>query len=354
MDKKAKRFLQTLLETPSPSGHEWVIQRTWLDFVKGFADDVQTDIMGNGIGILNPDAPFKVVLAGHCDEIGFIITDIDDKGYLSFSKVGGISPKIAPGMRINVLGTHGSITGVVGARAEHHGGLEDSIKFEQLYIDCGATSKEEMEEHVKVGDFAVYHRDPSFLLNNRIAARGLDNRTGAFIVAEVLRRLSKKRPSSNVGIYAVSTVSEEIGLHGAYAAGAGIQPDMALVCDVTFATDHPGVDPKKHGNCKLDKGPVLAKGSPINPVINAKLEASAEALKIPLQYELTPSSTGTDGDRIRFTGKGVPIGLVSLPIRYMHSPVETASLVDLEQEIKLICHMLQGLQGDEDLRPILP
>ncbi|TNE47841.1 MAG: M42 family peptidase [Deltaproteobacteria bacterium] len=354
MDKKATKFLQTLLTTPSPSGHEWTIQRTWLDFVKKFADDVQTDIMGNGIGVLHPDAPFKVVLAGHCDEIGFIINDIDDRGYLSFSKVGGISPKIAPGMRMNVLGFNGPITGVVGARAEHHGGLEDEIKFEQLYIDCGATSKEEMEEHVQIGDFAVYHRDPSFLLNDRISARGLDNRTGAFIVAEVLRRLAKKRPSPNVGVYAVSTVSEEIGLHGAYAAGAGIQPDMALVCDVTFATDHPGVDPKKHGKCKLDGGPVLAKGSPINPIINKRLEASAKALKMSLQYELTPSSTGTDGDRIRFTGAGVPIALVSLPIRYMHSPVETASLKDLDEEIKLICHMLRQLEGDEDLRPITP
>ncbi len=354
MDKKAKVFLNTLLTTPSPSGSEWTIQRKWLDYVKGFADDVQTDIMGNAIGVIHPDAAFKVVLAGHCDEIGFMVTGISDQGYLSVCKVGGISPKIAPGMRMNVLGTHGHITGVVGAQAEHHGGLKEKIEVEQLYIDCGAQSKEEMEKYVQIGDFAVYHREVSYLLNNRFSGRGLDNRTGAFIVAEVLRRLAKKPPSADVGVYAVSTVSEEIGCHGAYFAGAGIQPNMAIICDVTFATDHPGVDTQKHGQYNLDGGPVLARGSVINPKINAMLEGAASSLKISLQYELLPGSTGTDGDRLRFTGSGVPIALVSLPIRYMHAPVETASMDDLEAEIRLICKMLRSLQGDEDLRPILP
>lgn len=354
MDKKAKSFLHTLLSTPSPSGEEWTIQRKWLDFVKSFADDVQTDIVGNGIGVIHPDAPFKVLLAGHCDEIGFMINGIDDKGFLSFQKVGGISPKIAPGMRVEVLGTHQPITGVVGVRAEHHGGLEEKVAFEQLYIDCGARDKEEIEKYVQIGDFAVYKREVTHLLNDRISGRGLDNRTGAFIVAEVLRRLARNRPNSNVGVYAVSTISEEIGCHGAYFAGAGIQPNMALACDVTFATDHPGVNTKKHGTFKLDGGPVLAKGSPINRTINQFLESAARKSKIQLQYELTPSGTGTDADRMRFTGTGIPVALVSLPLRYMHAPVETASLVDMEDTIRLICTMIRSLEGNEDLRPILP
>lgn len=356
MDKKAKEFLLTLLKTPSPSGQEWDIQRTWIDYVKSFADEVQTDIAGNAIGILNPDAPFKVLLAGHCDEIGFMINGIDDKGFLSFQKVGGISAKIAPGMRVRVLGTHKELVGIVGAKAEHHGGLGEKVEFESLYIDCGAKNKKEMEKYVQIGDFAVYEREPTFLLNNRIAGRGLDNRTGAFIVAEVLRRLSRKkqRPSKQVGVYAVSTVSEEIGCHGAYFAGAGIQPDMALICDVTFATDHPGVDTKKHGSYALDEGPILAKGSPINSKINALLADAAQQHKLTPRYELTPSSTGTDGDRLRFTNTGVPMALVSLPLRYMHAPVETASLSDIDLEIKIISTMIKGLQGNEDLRPIIP
>ena len=354
MDKTAKIFLDSLLTTPSPSGHEWLIQRKWLDYVHDFADKVDTDIMGNAIGIINPDARFKVVLAGHCDEIGFMITSIGEDGFLSFTKVGGISPKIAPGMRVNVLGTHQTNTGVIGSRAEHHGGLEYKIEFEQLHIDCGAKSKEEMEEYVQIGDFAVYQREVTHLLNNRISGRGLDNRTGAFIVAEVLRQMSLQRPSDNVGVYAVSTVSEEIGCHGAYFAGAGIAPSAAIVCDVTFATDHPGVNTQKHGQYKLGGGPVLARGSAINRKLNERLEDAAQALELSLQYELLPGSTGTDGDRLRFTGAGVPIALVSLPLRYMHAPVETASLDDMQDEINLICQMLRGLEGNEDLRPILP
>lgn len=345
-----KDFLIELLSTPSPSGQEMAIQKKWMKYVGDFADKMKTDGAGNVIGIVNPDAKFKVMLAGHCDEIGFIINRIDENGFLHFTKVGGASHKPAVGMKVDILGTGGRITGVVGVNAEHHGGIKDDFDFEDLSIDCGARSKEEMEQYVQIGDLAIYKRNIEFLLNDRISGRGLDNRTGAFIVAEVLKNVAGEKP--NVGVYAASTVNEETNMGGAYFAGAGIRPDIAIACDVTFATDYPGVNRNKHGEVDLDGGPVLAKGAPINIKINRWLEQAAKRKEIPLQYELTPRMTGTDADRIRLTGKGVPIGLVSLPLRYMHAPVETVSLQDIEQEIALLTDMILNLSGDEKAGPL--
>src|ERR1700730_884069 len=223
MIQDSKDFLTELLSTASPSGFEMDIQKKWIHYVKPFADKIETDTAGNVIAIVNPDAEYKVLLAGHCDEIGFIINRIDSNGFLYLDKVGGMSHKPAIGMKVDILGYKKRITGVIGANAEHHGGVKDGFEFSDLYIDCGATSKEEISEYVQVGDLAVYKREVEFLLNNRMSGRGLDNRTGAFIVAEVLKQVSKA--DSKVGLYAVSTVNEETNLGGAYFAGAGIQPN---------------------------------------------------------------------------------------------------------------------------------
>lgn len=339
-----------LLQTSSPSGHEMDIQKKWLNYVQPFAHEVKTDGAGNAMAILNPDAKFKVLLAGHCDEIGFIVRRIDEDGYIYVEKLGGISHKLAVGMKVEFLNEK-KTTGVFGVRAEHHGGVGKDFKVHHLFIDIGAKSRQEVEEQaLKIGDVAVYKRAPELLLNNRLAGRGLDNRTGAFIVAEVLRRLANKRLS--VGVYAVSTVNEETNMGGAYFAGAGIEPTMGIATDVTFATDHPRVSREQHGEIDLEKGPVLAKGAPINHKINELLEESAKQLDIPLQYELTPRRTGTDADQLRLTSKGVPIALVSLPLRYMHSPVEVASFQDIDQEIALLEHMISQLTGTENLKPI--
>ena len=350
MDESSLFFLKELLKTPSPSGHEMEIQRKWLQYVKPFAHKVETDLAGNAIGIVNPNADFKILLAGHCDEIGFIVKRIDSKGFVYVEKLGGISHKPAIGMKVEILGSQKRIVGVIGANAEHHGGVKDGFEFSDLYIDFGAKSKEEMLEFIQIGDVAVYKRDMEFLLHDRIAGRGLDNRTGAFIVAEVLKRIAEQNPK--VGVYAVSTVNEETNLGGAYFAGASIRPAMAIAVDVTFATDYPGVDTNKHGEIDLDKGPVLAKGAPINWKINHLLEQSAKRLGMNVQYELTPRTTGTDADKLRLTGTGVPVALVSLPLRYMHSPVETASLKDIEEKIKLLTDMILHLNGDENLKPV--
>src|SRR5699024_8305610 len=325
-------------------------QKKWMKYVKKFADEVRTDNAGNAIGVLNPNASFKVLLAGHCDEIALVIKRIDDQGFLYFDKMGGINPKAAVGMKVTVLGIGGTVTCVIGVNAQHHGGLKDDFELEDLFIDCGYKSKEEAEKFVQIGDLAVYKTEPELLMDRYIAGRGLDNRTGAFIVAEVLRRLSNK--DINVGVYAASTVNEETNMGGAYFAASGIKPTMALAIDVTFATDYPGVDKKKHGDVRLEKGPVLAKGAPINIKINQLLEQSARQLNMQVQYELTPRMTGTDADRMRLTGRGVPVALVSLPLRYMHSPVETASLKDIDEEIELIVTMIAHLTGEESLNPL--
>lgn len=352
MEKANQQFLLELLHTPSPSSNEMAIQRKWINYVKDFADEIRTDNAGNAIGILNPEASFKVLLAGHCDEIALVVNRIDDNGFIHFDKMGGINPKAAVGMKVQVvnLDHNNTVTGVIGVNAQHHGGLKNDFNLEDLFIDCGYKTKEEAEKHIQIGDLAVYKTEPEILTNRYVSGRGLDNRTGQFIVAEVLKRLAKK--GCSVGVYAASTVNEETNMGGAYFAAAGIEPTMALACDVTFATDYPGVNRNKHGDVHLDGGPVFAKGAPINIKINRLLEQTARQLNMNVQYELTPRMTGTDADKMRLTGKGVPVSLVSLPLRYMHSPVETASLKDIDEEIELLVTMIAGLSGDESLNPL--
>lgn len=329
---------------------EMAIQKKWIQQVKPIADKIITDNAGNAIGVLNPDAPFKVLLAGHCDEIALVINRIDENGFLHFDKVGGINPKAAVGMKVTVLGYNNTCTGVIGVNAQHHGGLKKEFDLSDLFIDCGYQSKEEAEKDIQIGDLCVYKTEPEILNDRYIAGRGLDNRTGAFIVAEVLKRLSEM--DLQVGVYAASTVNEETNMGGAYFAAAGIEPTMAIACDVTFATDYPYVNKNKYGDVRLEKGPVLAKGAPINIKINRLLEKAAKNINMDLQYELTPRMTGTDADKMRLTGKGVPVALVSLPLRYMHSPVETASLKDIEEEIELLVTMISNLNGNESLNPL--
>ncbi len=342
--------LMDLLHTPSPSSMEMEIQKKWINYVKEYADEIRTDHVGNVIAVVNPDAPFKVLLAGHCDEIGFIIQRIDERGFIFFEKLGGINLKAAIGMRVTVLGYQETLTGVIGVNAQHHGGIKGDIGVQDLYMDCGFQSKAEALKKVQIGDLCVLKTEPEILQDRYISARGLDNRTGAFIVAEVIRKLSGKDLS--IGVYGASTVNEETNMGGAYFAAAGVKPDFAIAVDVTFATDYPNVDSKKLAEVHLEGGPVLAKGAPIHHKINRWLEKAAKDKSIPLQYELTPDATRTDADKMRYTGKGVPVALVSLPLRYMHSPVETVSKKDIDKEIELLVTMLENLTGKEDLNPL--
>lgn len=344
-----KNFLLKLLNTSSPSGMEKEVQLLWLNYMKDYSHKTETDNVGNAYAILNPNADFKVMIAAHGDEIGFMVKRIDDKGFIYLEKLGGISPKIAIGMKIKIMGKK-EITGIVGANAEHHGGVKENLTINDIYVDCGFKNKEEVIEFLNIGDLAVYVRTPELLQNNRISSKALDNKSGSFIIAEVMKNLSDK--NLNIGVYAVNTSTEETNQGGAYFAGSKISPNLAIICDVTFATDYPSVDQSKHGEYSLDKGPVLAKGAPINSKINLLLEESAKKLDVNLQYEITPGRTGTDADTIKYTAKGVPIALVSLPIRYMHSPVETASFNDIQNEIDLLTDFILNLKPNTNLNPL--
>ena len=343
-------FLLDLLNTPSPSSMEVEIQKKWINYVKDFADEILTDHAGNAIGVLNKEVDFKILLAGHIDEIALVVNRIDEDGFIYFDEVGRVNQKAAIGMKVRIQGYGKELIGVIGVNAQHLGGIKGDFDLTDLFIDVGAKSKAEVEKSVQIGDLIVYDRKPEILMDRYIAGRGLDNRTGAFIVAEVLRKLADR--DLNVGVYAASTVNEETNMGGAYFAAAGIEPTMALACDVTFATDPPKVNREKYGIVKLAGGPVIAKGAPINRKINQWLERTAEKLDMALQYELTPRHTGTDADRMRLTGKGVPVALVSLPLRYMHSPVETVSIQDIEEEIDLLVEFIADLTGEENLNPL--
>ncbi|WP_018934100.1 M20/M25/M40 family metallo-hydrolase [Gracilibacillus lacisalsi] len=350
MEKERITFLQELLHTPSPSSMEMEIQKKWMKYVEPFVDEIRTDQAGNVIAVKNEEAYFHLLLAGHCDEIAFVVNRIDENGFVYVDKMGGINPKAAIGMKVEIIGQEQHLPGVIGVNAQHHGGIKGDFDVDELFIDCGAKDKAEIEADIQIGDLVVYRRQSEILKNRYISGRGLDNRTGAFIVAEVMRRLSDK--NINIGVYGVSTVNEETNMGGAYFAAAGLQPDAAVAIDVTFATDYPSVDKRKHGDIRLDGGPVLAKGAPINRKLNQLLENNAKNLSIDVQYELTPRHTGTDADKMRLTGKGVPISLVSLPLRYMHSPVETASIKDIEEEISLLVEMIANMTGKESLNPL--
>lgn len=350
MRQESKLFLEKLISTPSPSGNEVEIQKLWIDYVKDFAHKIETDVIGNVMASVNPDKPFKVMLAGHCDEIAYMVNYIDSNGYIYVAKAGGINPKLALGNKVRILTKTGVLKGVIGVKAEHQGGAKDKIEAKDIFIDCGANTKDDIKDIVSIGDYVIYDVDYEYMLNNTLVGRGLDNRTGAFIVAEVLRRVSDKNP--NVAVYAVSTVNEETNMGGAYFAASHIMPTMGIACDVSFATDYPGIDPTESGCCTLSKGPILSKGAPISTKINEILEKAAIDNNIPVQYELTPRSTGTDADKIRLTNKGVPVALVSLPLRYMHAPCETASLIDIEYEIELLVQAILSMSGNENLNPL--
>lgn len=351
MEKTTKDFLFKLLETPSPSGDEASYQKEWLKYVKKFAK-VETDLAGNAIGILNPTAKFKVLLSGHCDEIGMIVSKIEDNGYIRFEAAGGVDPRVIIGLKVDIFGFNKTLPGVIGYTRFPRDTWTNKLKCRNLYIDCGIKDPKKIRKSIKPGDYMLYRSKPEIIGENMLVCKALDNKTGSFIVAEVLRKLSKKK--LNVGVYAVSSTGEETNMRGAYYAASEIKPDLAFACDVTFNSDTPGEDNLRPCTINLGEGPALSEGSPINKQINKLFAKAAKRLKKSIQYELTPDRTHTDADALQFTGTGVPVALCSLPIRYMHSPIEIASMKDIENEIDILVEMIAKLTGEEELRPVKP
>ncbi|MDA1025051.1 MAG: M20/M25/M40 family metallo-hydrolase [Planctomycetota bacterium] len=362
MQSDALEFLRRLLDTPSPSGHESDGQRVWLDRVRGSASAVWNDAYGNCFARLDcgrEGAP-TVAICGHADEIGLMVNNIDDKGFIYCRQIGGIDAGSIVGKRIHfvssVEGVDEPVVGVIGATAIH---LQDRArdakvrKLHELFIDIGCKSKEEASARLNIGDPGVFAEGSMLLGDDMILARGLDNRIGTWAAAEAIRLLADDREKLHCNVVAVSTVQEEVGLHGAAMIADGLKPDVALVTDVGHATDTPGIDRNRHGDFKMSGGPKIAVGGPAQPIVVAKLLAAAAAEEIIIQRSATPGRSGTDTDAIFLRNGGIPCGLVSLPIRYMHTTVELGSLKDLDAIARIFARFCRDLQTGESFIPTI-
>lgn len=348
MERESIDFLRSFMESMSPSGFEHEARGIWKQRTKKFVDKVFTDVHGNTIGVLNEKGKPRVMLAGHIDEVGYMIKYINKDGFLYFSPIGGIDLHIVPGTRIWIKTKKGKLLGVMGRTPIHLLKEEERkkvAKLEDLYIDIGAKDKKEAEKLVSIGDPAVPAVGFEVLNKDRVVARGFDDKGGAFVVSEVLKLLSKKK-GVKAGVFGVATVQEEVGLRGATTSAFRIAPDVGIAIDVTFASDYPSTEGKgamQHGDIRVGKGPSISRGPNINPKVFDILVDVAKKLRIPHQIEAAPRGTGTDANVMQLTREGVAAGLVSIPNRYMHTPVELISLNDLEDIAKLLAGFIMRL-----------
>jgi endoglucanase len=348
-------FLERLLNAAGPSGFETAPARVWREEAESFASEVWTDVTGNSVASLTPKGKPRVMMAGHIDEIGLQVTYMDEDGFLFFDEIGGWDSQVLVGQRVRVLGREGAVPGVIGKKPIHLLKPEDcdkATKIRDLWVDLGASSATEVKElGVRVGDPMVLDGGMIRLAGDRIVSRAIDNRIGAYVVLEALRLLSEDPPK--VAAFAVATVQEEIGFSGggARSSAFSIEPDVALVVDVTFSTDVPDIEKKELGDHRIGGGPVLSRGSANHPIVFDGLVDAAEAEGISFTLQAAPRATRTDADGIHLVRFGVPTGLVSVPNRYMHSPNELVSLADLDQSARLLATYIRRLEAETDFRP---
>mgnify|MGYP001350317717 CR=1 FL=1 len=353
MKKKDFAFLKELVETPSPSGYEQPAQRVIRAQLDGIADEMHTDVMGNLIAHLKGEGGPKLMLAGHCDEIGFMVQYVDENGFIYFGAIGGVDPHLTPGQRITNHTAEQVIPGVIGKKAIHliePADREKVIKLKEQYIDIGCSTKDEVLKLVKIGDPVTFSVGVEKLQGDRITSRALDDKMGAFIVTEVLKQV-KQQGGAVAELFSVSTVQEEVGLRGGITSSYGVNPDAGIVVEVTHATDYPGVEKPGIGDVLVGEGPVIARGANINPVLFNMLIATAEAENIPFQVIGVPRATGTDANVMQLSRGGVATALLGIPLRYMHTPVEVLSLSDLENAIKLLTALILRLPTDYSFIP---
>jgi putative aminopeptidase FrvX len=353
MREASLNFLRTLVNTPSPVGYEARGQRVWLDYAKQFADETFSDAYGNCVAVLNKGGSPRVMLAGHADEIAMAVSFISDEGFLYVRKMGGVDAAITKAQRVTVHTRQGPLKGVVGNVAPHLMKEEKEAKapkIHDLFIDIGARDRKEAQTLVKIGDPITLTDEFEELRNGLAVARAFDNRVGTFAVAEALRLLRESHETLHAEICAVSNVQEEVGLLGARQIAYSLKPDIALVVDVTHATDYPTVNKQQHGDIKIGLGPAITHGGCNHPEVVARIEAIAKAMEIPLQHEAMSSTSGTDTDAIFWTRGGIASALISLPDRYMHSPVEVVSLDDLEKIPPLLAGFAQSLALNEQFK----
>lgn len=335
-DKELDDFFASITETASPSGFEKEAQKLFAGFAQKYADELITDVNGNTMALKKGTGELKLMISAHIDEIGFMVKYIDEQGYLWFRPIGGVDSALLPGLGVRVMHEGVSHSGIVGRKPVHL--LEENerktVNGDDLWVDIGAADKEDALQRVAVGDIITLQPGIRKMGNGSYATRSADNKLGVLIMAAALKNISNMTHEAN--LFFVSSVQEEIGLRGAITSTSRIKPDQALVLDVTHATDYPSVNKNIHGDIRLGKGPVMAVSPEIHPEINRMLRNMAEQHNVPLQMEARPIATGTEARMVQVTGTGVATGLLSIPVRYMHSPNEMFSVSDLENAIRLV------------------
>lgn len=347
------KFLKELVEAPSPSGFEAPAQRILKQYLEPIADQLQVDVMGNMMAHLAGQGGHRVMLAGHCDEIGFMVQYVTDEGFIYFGAIGGVDPHLSPGQRVDIHTVEGVVKGIIGKKAIHLIEAKDRdtvIKLKEQYIDIGCSSREEVEKLLRIGDPITFSVGLERLQNGRITSRALDDKMGSFIVSQVLVEV-KKAGGAISDLVCVSTVQEEVGLRGGTTSGYGVNPDLAIVVEVTHATDTPDVEPKGIGRVEVGKGPVLARGANINPILFDLLVETAATEDIPVQIIGVPRATGTDANTLQLTRGGVATALIGIPLRYMHTPVELLAEADLQAAIKLLTAAVLRIEKDQSFLP---
>lgn len=350
---KAEEFLIKYLNNASPTGFETSGQQIWLDYIKPYTDEYFTDNYGTAVAVINPEAEYKVVIEAHADEISWFVNYITDEGYIYVIRNGGSDHQIAPSMRVNLHTEKGMVKGIFGWPAIHvrNKEKEEAPSLKNIFIDVGAASKEEVESlGIHVGTVATFE-DEIFKLNEKYwCGRALDNRIGGYMIAEVARKLHEEKVELPFGLYIVNAVQEEIGLRGAEMIAARIKPNAAIITDVCHDTQSPMYDKKLQGDLSSGKGPVLTYGPAVQNNLLKMLITTAEKHGIDFQKSATSRATGTDTDAFAYSNEGVPAALISLPLKYMHTTVETAHENDIQQVIQLMYQFLVSLDSGHDFR----
>lgn len=355
MNKKTLAFFQAIVNEPSPSGFEEGVAELYRQHTGSFADEVTTDSHGNVTAVLNPKAKMKIMLAGHMDEIGFVVHYISPEGLLYISQVGGHDSAIIVGQRVWVHGMKGRIPGVIGRKAIHLLDAKErelKPKLEDMWVDIGASSKDSVARLVQLGDPVTYQAEFQLLQEGRATARGFDNKMGAFIVAEALRHLKEQGGlHPEVGVYAVGTVQEEIGLRGAKTSAFAIDAQSGIAVDVNHATDYPTISKTKHGEIVVGKGPTVTRSANVNPIVHSMLEKAAVKAKIPYQTHVYAGITPTDANPMQVNRTGMATGLIGVPLRYMHTPCEVLALEDVKSCILLMAEYCRLVTPKSDFTP---